>query len=244
MNRTAPIKYLKALFSLLVAGSLVLISCQPLPENTYPPSIRPSAIEARNIEKLEYIVTVDDVLKVSVWQNPDVSGDLIVRTDGKISMPLVGDIKAVGKTLTQIDEDITKKLSEYIITPDVTIAVTKFGGQPFIVLGEFGKQGVLKLSGTVSLMQIIGEAGGLTKDARKGNLLVIRGDVLEKPEVIMVDVNEILAGNMRNDIVMYPYDIVYVSARPIADVSRYITTYITPLLSTTVSLELLRRTSR
>ncbi|MFH1226677.1 MAG: polysaccharide biosynthesis/export family protein [Planctomycetota bacterium] len=226
-----------------VAAVLSGFNCtQPPPPDSYPPSIRPSAIEARSLDKIDYPVAVDDILQVFVWQNPDISGDLIVRPDGKISMFLAGDIKAAGKTLTQIDDEITQRLSEYIIAPQVTVAVKKFSGQPVIVLGEVTKPGIYKLTGTISLMSVLGEAGGPTRDASKGNLLVIRGDVLDKPEVVVVDMREILAGNMRNDIVMYPNDIVYVSSTPIADVSRYIRDYITPILGTVISVELLRRT--
>ncbi|MFA5794791.1 MAG: polysaccharide biosynthesis/export family protein [Candidatus Brocadiia bacterium] len=227
-----------------VLSALLCFSCVQNQSGAYPPSIRPSAIEARSLDKIDYSIAVDDVIQVFVWQNADISGDLIVRPDGKISMFLAGDIKAAGKTLTQIDDEITQRLAEYILAPQVTVAIKKFSGQPVIVLGEVGKPGVYKLTGTISLMQVLGEAGGLTRDSSKGNLLVIRGDVLDKPEVVMVDISEILAGNMRNDIVMYPNDIVYVSAKPIADVSRYIRDYVTPVLSTVMSVEILRRTSK
>ncbi|MBI4713494.1 MAG: polysaccharide biosynthesis/export family protein [Planctomycetes bacterium] len=225
---------------LLVLFPLLLwVGCNQ-PATVYPATIRPSIVEAREVKQLEYLINVDDVIEVNVWQNQDVSRDAIVRPDGMISFPLIGEVKAHKRTLRQIDDEITQKLKEYIISPEVTVAIKKFAGEKVIVLGEVVKGGVHKFVGNASLMDIIGEAGGLTRDAKYGNLLIIRGDVLDKPEVVMVNVNDILNGDMRSNVVMYPNDIVYVSSKPIADVARYLRDYVAPVLSTIVSVEFLR----
>ncbi|MFH0889384.1 MAG: polysaccharide biosynthesis/export family protein [Planctomycetota bacterium] len=216
------------------------IYCSTPPHNLVPTTVRPSAAESNQSKPVDYQVMVGDTLEIFIWQHADLTRDIIIRPDGKLSFPLIGDINAEGKTLTQIDEDITKKLTEYIVTPQVSVTVKNFAGEKVIVLGEVGKPGVYKFFGTTSFLDIIAEAGGFTKD--KGNALIIRGELKEgakEAEVMLVDINGILNGNLRDNVVLYPRDIIYVSAKPIADVARYIRDYVSPILGNIVSLDTL-----
>ncbi|MFH1230740.1 MAG: polysaccharide biosynthesis/export family protein [Planctomycetota bacterium] len=209
----------------------------------YQTPTRPSANAPGQLKKIDYQVISGDTLEIFVWQHTDMTRDVIIGPDGKLSFPLIGDIDADGKTLTQIDDDITKKLTEYIISPQVSVTVKKFAGEKVIVLGEVGKPGVYKFVGTTSFLDIIAEAGGFTRD--KGNALIIRGDLKEgvtKSEVMLVDINSILNGDLRDNVVLYPRDIIYVSAKPIADVARYLRDYVSPILGNIVSFEVLSST--
>ena len=194
----------------------------------------------KQASSFDYYVNYDDVLEVFVWQNPDLSRDVIVRPDGKISLPLAGDLEAVGQTLTQMDKQITKNLSEYILSPQVSLAVKKFGEEKVFVLGEVKKPGVHKYSRQASVMEIISLADGFTKDAKLGEVLIVRGEI-EKPEVIRVNVKKILAGDLTGNLAVQPRDIIYVSSSTIGEVGQYIRDYISPVVFSIVNLEYLRR---
>jgi len=95
----------------------------------------------------EYIIGDDDVLYISVWQNDDLNMEVVVRPDGKISFPLIGDVAARGMTITQLDEEITKRLKEYIRFPEVSISLRKIGGSKVVILGEVQHPGVYSVTG-------------------------------------------------------------------------------------------------
>jgi polysaccharide biosynthesis/export protein len=230
---------------LIILMALICISqiCCASPTPFHQTATRPSANDPKQLKRVDYQVLVGDTLEIFVWQHADLTKDVIVGPDGKLSFPLIGDIDAEGKTLAQIDDDVTKKLAEYIVNPQVSVTVKKFAGEKVIVLGEVGKPGVYKFFGTTSFLDIIAEAGGFTKD--KGNALIIRGDLKEgttESEVMLVDISSILNGNLRDNVVLYPRDIIYVSTTPIADVARYLRDYVSPILGNIVNVEFLRTT--
>jgi len=177
---------------------------------------------------LEYIIGEEDVLGILVWQNPDLSQDAIVRPDGKISFPLVRDVQASGLTITQLDEEITQRLKEYIKYPEVSISIKKLGGKKVIVLGEIKNPGVYSVTGAKTILEAVGLAGGFTKDAVSSSVVVIRGG-FEKPEAIRVSLNKALSGNLRQNIALQSEDIVFVPKKFIADLNYFLNQIIEPL---------------
>lgn len=107
------------------------------------------------------------MLHISVWENPDLEQDVIVRPDGKISFPLIDEVQAEGLTISELDKVMTEKLKEYIRYPDVSISLKKMAGERIIVLGEVKSPGVYTLSGRKTVLEAVALAGGFTKDAFK-----------------------------------------------------------------------------
>ena len=106
-----------------------------------------ASVAAPPTEEREYYLDIGDVLDISVWQIPDLSrSEVIVRPDGKISFPLIGDVKTVGLTLTQLDNIVTEKLKTYVKSPEVSVMITRFGEQAnkVVILGEIMSPGVYK----------------------------------------------------------------------------------------------------
>ena len=165
---------MRSIIILLLLAGLLPLGCGGV-TNVYPPTIRPSAYDPEQLKPLDYQVISGDTIEIFVWQHTDLTRDIIVRPDGKLSFPLIGDIEAQGRTLTEIDDEVSKKLAEYVVSPQVSVTVKNFAGEKVIVLGEVGKPGVYKFFGRASFLDIIAEAGGLTRDAHWGNALVIRG---------------------------------------------------------------------
>jgi polysaccharide biosynthesis/export protein len=162
----------------------------------------------------EYYIDSGDVLDISVWQIPDLSkSEVIVRPDGKISYPLIGDIKAQGRTLTQLDDIITDKLKTYVKAPQVSIMIRSFGAQAnkVVVLGEVLSPGVYKFSGPPSIAELIASAGGYTKYAVLNSIMVISGDYRSKPDITRVNFAQVIKnGKLSENIPLKPNDIVYV----------------------------------
>ena len=140
----------------------------------------------------EYTINLGDILDISVWQWEDLrAAEVYVRPDGKISFPLAGDVRAVGRTLTEIDQELTQKLTEYIKSPEVSVAIKRFGGKKVIVLGEVGGPGVYAPTGRSSILEVIALSGGFRDTAVTSNVVVIRGN-MEKSEAIVCDLRRAL----------------------------------------------------
>lgn len=121
-----------------------------------------------------YVIGPEDVLVVSVWKEPEVSGAVNVRPDGKISMPLLNDVQAAGLTPMALKNDITEKLQKFISEPRVTVMVTATNSQRVFVLGEVGRPGTLPLSPNMTVLQAISASGGLTPFANQKKIYVLR----------------------------------------------------------------------
>jgi len=122
----------------------------------------------------DYIIGPEDVLEITVWRNQDLSKIVAVRPDGRISLPLIGDVVAVGKTPTQLTEEISVKLKEYKENPQVSIVMREVNSYSIFVLGEVGKPGRYPLKSKTTLLQGITVAGGFTQTAARNKLVVFR----------------------------------------------------------------------
>ena len=122
----------------------------------------------------DYIIGPEDVLEISVWRNQDLSKVVAVRPDGRISLPLIGDVKAVGRTPTQLTVEISSKLKEYKENPSVAIMVREVNSYAIFVLGEVGKPGKYPLKSKTTLLQGLTIAGGFTPGAARNKVVVFR----------------------------------------------------------------------
>jgi polysaccharide export outer membrane protein len=122
----------------------------------------------------EYLIGAEDVLEITVWRNVDLSKITQVRPDGKISMPIIRDIMAVGKTPSQLAEEITNKLKEYVQTPVVSVSVKEINSSNIFVLGEVKSPGKYPLKSKTTLLQGITIAGGFAPTAARNQMIIFR----------------------------------------------------------------------
>ena len=188
-------------------------------KETHPVSPPPAAEKKEASPFNDYTVNLGDILDISVWQWEDLkAADVYVRPDGKISFPLVGDVQAVGRTLTEIDQDLTQRLTEFIKFPEVSVAIKKFGGKKVIVLGEVSGQGVYAPTGRSTILEVVALAGGFKETAVTSNVVVVRGDRV-KSEAIVCNLRQALKqGDLSENITVEPNDIIFVPRRFITNV--------------------------
>lgn len=141
-----------------------------------------------------YRIAKADVLEINVWREEDLTRTVTVRNDGKISIPLVDDIQASGKTPVDLKKEIQKRLSEYIENPVVTVIVAAQEGQQFYVMGEVGNIGVYPLGKDLTVVQALALTGGFTEWADKDDIVILRRDN-GKEKRIQVDYDEIVSGD-------------------------------------------------
>jgi len=121
-----------------------------------------------------FIIGDDDVLAISVWKEPDLTKQLPVRSDGKISLPLIGDIQAAGRTPPQLEQDIAEKLKAFITDPQVVVIVQEIHSLKFNILGQVTKPGSYPLLAGTTIVDAIAAAGGLKDFAKKKDIYVLR----------------------------------------------------------------------
>ena len=146
----------------------------------------------------EFLLGPEDVLEVSVWRNQDLSRSVVVRPDGKISLPLIGDVQASGLNASQVAAKIAAKLTEFKENPNVSVSLKEVNSYFIYVLGEVLKPGKYPLKSYVTVLQGISMAGGFTPFASKNRMQVIRTntneDGKEKQIRIPVPYNELVSG--------------------------------------------------
>lgn len=122
----------------------------------------------------EFLLGPEDVLEIVVWRSQDLSRQVIVRPDGMISMPLIGDVQAAGQTSDQLATRIAKLLTPYKESPSVSVSVKEVNSYNVFVLGEVAKPGKYQLKSYTTVLQMISMAGGFTPFASKNKLQIVR----------------------------------------------------------------------
>jgi polysaccharide export outer membrane protein len=193
-----------ALAAILVCAPL-LISC------SHPPPTQTADIAPD--ETSQYVIGPGDVLRVFVWENPDLSVTVPVRPDGRISVPLLQDVVAAQKTPPQVAQEIKTGLSEFIKQPEVTVIVTEFVGpysEQVRVVGEAVKPQAIPYRARMSLLDVMIAAGGLTQFAAGNRALIVRR-VGDHTEQLPVKLDSLLKdGDISANVKMRPGDILVI----------------------------------
>lgn len=152
---------------LLLAGSVaVLVAQAPPAADAAPPTGK--------AHDSSYVIGVDDMLAISVWKEPDISRAIPVRSDGKISLPLVGELQAAGRTPVQLEDSIAAKLRSFITDPEVTVIVQQTNSEKINVLGQVVKPGAYAFTVAPTVVDAIAAAGGLRDFAKKKGIVILR----------------------------------------------------------------------
>jgi polysaccharide export outer membrane protein len=140
-----------------------------------------------------YVIGAQDVLDVSVWKEPDLSRQVPVRPDGKISLPLLNDVQAAGLTPTELAAQITTGLDKFMTSPQVTVIVSQINSQRIYILGEVSHVGAYVLLPGMTILQALSNAGGFSVFANLKNIYVLRQEN-GKPQKYPFNYKEVLAG--------------------------------------------------
>ncbi len=138
-----------------------------------PPDLTPQST-TKNHPGDSYIVGIADELQISVWKEPDLSGPVVVRPDGMITVPVVNDVAVAGLTTKQVQDMLTDKLKNIVSEPQVTVIVRNIRSRKVYLMGQVGRPGAVALSGHETALQIIAESGGLNMYARADKIYVLR----------------------------------------------------------------------
>ena len=154
----------------------------------------------------DYIIGPEDVLEIAVWRTPELSRQVMVRPDGRVSLPLIGDVNAVGLTTLELRDRITEKLKAYKENPTVAIVVGAVNSYYFFTQGAVGQTAKIPLLSRTTLIQAITLAGGLAPDAVRSRVTIFRlGRAGVAPEKIVVSYDDIILRGAEN-IVLKPGD--------------------------------------
>jgi polysaccharide export outer membrane protein len=137
-------------------------------------STQPVNAEVSKPHDDSFVIGANDVLAINVWKEPDVSRSVPVRSDGKISLPLAGEIQASGLTPLKLEQDIASKLQSYISEPEVTVIVQQINSQKFNILGMVSKPGSYSLTNSSTVLDAIAAAGGFRDFAKQKSIYVLR----------------------------------------------------------------------
>ena len=132
----------------------------------------------------QYVIGPSDVLGINVWRETDLSGQVQVRPDGKISLPLLNDVQAAGLTSEQLSADITAKLKKFLEEPRVTVSVIQINSKKIFIVGEVAHTGAIPLTPGMTILQALAQAGGFSEFANTGKIYVMRtenGQIVKYP---------------------------------------------------------------
>ena len=198
---------------LLVALSIVSAVCLPVRAQQKPATAEkpgmpptPSAIEV----PADYVIGADDVLTIVFWREKDISGDVPVRPDGRISLPLLNDVEAAGLTPEQLRVRLTGLADKFISEPTVTVMVKQINSRRVYITGEIAKPGPYQLGGPTKVLQLITIAGGVREYADEKNISIIR-TVNGKETRLRFNYDEVKKGkNLDQNVLLKPGDQVIV----------------------------------
>ena len=174
-------------------------------------ALDPSTNTPGNAEPDEnYLIGPGDILDISVWKEDELVKQVVVPPDGIIAFPLAGGVKAGGKTVTEISDDLKKRLGKIIVDPVVTVFLQSYESNKVYVIGKVNRPGEFHVSGRVDVMQALAMAGGMASFASKDSVKILRRE-REKLVAIPFDYDEVADGDeLQQNIILKKGDVVVV----------------------------------
>jgi polysaccharide export outer membrane protein len=170
---------------------------------------QPPAPSGNKANDDSFVIGNDDLLAINVWKEPDFSQKIQVRSDGKISLPLLGEIQATGLTPLQLERDLTAKLRNYITKPEVTVMVEQINSKKFDILGQVAKPGSYSLALAPTIVDAIAIAGGPRDFAKQKSIYILRQNPGGGQTRIAFNYKDFLKGKNQN-VKLEPHDTVVV----------------------------------
>jgi polysaccharide biosynthesis/export protein len=158
-----------------------------------------------------FVIGIDDLLSINVWKEPDVSRSIPVRPDGRISLPLVGEVQAAGQTPLQLEREIAGKLRTYIAEPEVTVMVQQINSEKFNILGQVVKPGSYPLTRGTTVLDAIATANGFREFAKQKAIYILRPNSTGAESRIRFNYKDVIQGkHPEQNIKLEPRDTIVV----------------------------------
>jgi polysaccharide export outer membrane protein len=179
----------------------------------------------------DYVIQHGDVMTVAFFNNPELNEDVTVRPDGKITLQLIGDVEAVGLSPRELDDRLTQAFSAELIQPDLTVIIRQFARHQVWVGGEVNGPGLQQLQVGMTALNAIMGAGGFNSTARMTEVVIIRRGPDARPYGWKVNLKQVLYdADMSRDVVLQPYDVIFVPREKIAQFNDFVQKYILGIL--------------
>ena len=199
------------LATLLVLSST--LSATPIPD------------QAGTESQPEYVIREGDMLGIKFFLNPELNEEVTVRPDGRVSLQLIPEVVAAGRTPRELTDELKELYSVELDRPTISVIVRSFSGQRVFVDGEVNQPGQLELVGPLTVLQAIAMAEGLTDRARAKQIFIIRRSEDRTAQVIPFDLRGYRRGRVE-DMALQPFDVVFVPMTTIANINKWIDQYI------------------
>jgi polysaccharide export outer membrane protein len=157
-----------------------------------------------------YIIGEQDSLMITVWKEKEISGPVVVRPDGKITVPLVGEVKAVGMTPIQLEGVLSEKLKPFVTVPQVTVAVTEIRSRKVYLIGHAAREGTFTINSSTTVLQIITQAGGLKDFAKRKKIYILRQQGTQQAR-LQFNYDDVIRGrHLEQNVLLMPGDTIVV----------------------------------
>jgi polysaccharide export outer membrane protein len=197
-------------------GCLTLIGALCVPGSAAAQAVAPSVAAAASTASTvtppaDYVIGPDDVLSIVFWRENDLSADVVVRPDGRISIPVINDVVAMGLTPEQLRLAITAAADRYIEEPNVSVVVKEIKSRRVFIMGQVSKAGPYALMVPTTVMQLIALAGGLNEFAKQDEITILRQEPGGNQTSLRFNYRDVMKRkNLRQNILLMPGDTVIV----------------------------------
>ena len=199
-----------ALCAMVAVPRAAQSTAQPATPAAVPKDAAPKGALANDAVPKDYVIGVADVLSVVFWREKDLSAEVLVRPDGKISLPLLNDVPAAGLTPQQLAAAVQQAATKFVLDPGATVIVKEIRSRKVYVIGEVAKPGTFPLGSEMNVLQAIAEAGGFVEGANKGAIVIVRTES-GKEHRYKFNYNDVVRGkNVQQNIRLAPGDTILV----------------------------------
>ncbi len=189
----------------------------------------PQTLQTLETGEDNYVMQVGDEIEIKFYYESELNERVTIRPDGKISLQLIDDVKAVGHTTSELDKILTEKYENKLKNPEIAVIVKTFSAQKIYIGGEVALPQLINLQGKLTALQAIYMAGGFKESGKLSDVLVLRNPGSDKSEILKIDFNKIIK-NEAPDINLKPYDIVFIPKTFIAQADKFVDQYINQII--------------